>query len=175
MTFATTTLPVRARRRNLRLNIPPISLAALTWAGAASGTTAQSWRIGTVLAARPLGVNPQGLLVLQIGALTVEARIAHGKEAVAIRGRGPANVPITVTLTGEISRDLPVVVLSRTTARTDADGTYSVTIGIVAGPPRGSTIVATVTSLPGITPGSARLQIDRPSPNVDSPLDADPQ
>lgn len=79
MTFATTTLPVRARRRNLRLNIPPISLAALTWAGAASGTTAQSWRIGTVLAARPLGVNPQGLLVLQIGALTVEADVSHSQ------------------------------------------------------------------------------------------------
>lgn len=55
--------------------IQPTSLAALTWAGAASGTTAPSWRIGTVLSARPLGVNPQGLLVLQIGALTVEADV----------------------------------------------------------------------------------------------------
>jgi hypothetical protein len=110
------------------------------------------------------------------GALTVEARIANGMEAVAIRGHGPANVPITVTLTGEISRDLPVVVLSRTATRTASDGTYSVIVGIAAGPPRGSTIVATVTSLTGITPGSARLQIDRPSPNiVDSPADADPQ
>ena len=61
------------------LNIPPISIAALTWAGAASGTTAQSWRIGTVLSARPLGVNPQGLLVLQVGALTVEADVAHAQ------------------------------------------------------------------------------------------------
>ncbi|NMW26100.1 flagellar hook-length control protein FliK, partial [Rhodanobacter denitrificans] len=55
--------------------IQPTSLAALTWAGAASGTTAPSWRIGTVLSARPLGVSPQGLLVLQIGALTVEADV----------------------------------------------------------------------------------------------------
>ncbi len=61
------------------MNIPPISLAALTWAGAAAGTTAQSWRIGTVLSARPLGVNPQGLLVLQVGALTVAADIAHSQ------------------------------------------------------------------------------------------------
>ncbi|MGY3039499.1 hypothetical protein ACVWWQ_001086 [Rhodanobacter sp. TND4EL1] len=59
------------------MNIPPISLAALTWAGAASGTTAQSWRIGAVLSARPLGVNPQGLLVLQIGAMTVEAEVGQ--------------------------------------------------------------------------------------------------
>lgn len=55
--------------------IQPTSLAALTWAGAASGTTAQSWRIGSVLSARPLGVNPQGLLVLQVGALTVETEL----------------------------------------------------------------------------------------------------
>jgi hypothetical protein len=61
------------------LNIQPISLAALTWAGAASGTTAQSWRIGTVLSARPLGVNPQGLLILQIGALTVEADVSNAQ------------------------------------------------------------------------------------------------
>lgn len=61
------------------MNIPPISLAALTWAGAASGTTAQSWRIGAVLSARPLGVNPQGLLVLQVGALTVEADVARSQ------------------------------------------------------------------------------------------------
>ncbi|MEO6800628.1 MAG: flagellar hook-length control protein FliK [Rhodanobacter sp.] len=61
------------------MNIPPISIAALTWAGAASGTTAQSWRIGAVLSARPLGVSPQGLLVLQVGALTVEADVAQGQ------------------------------------------------------------------------------------------------
>jgi len=57
------------------LIIQPTSLAALTWAGAASGTTAQSWRIGSVLSARPLGVNPQGLLVLQVGTLTVETDV----------------------------------------------------------------------------------------------------
>ncbi len=55
--------------------IQPMSVAALTWAGAAAGTTAQSWRIGTVLSARPLGVNPQGLLVLQVGAITVETEV----------------------------------------------------------------------------------------------------
>lgn len=53
--------------------IQPTSLAALTWAGAASGTTAESWRVGSVLAARPLGMGEHGRMVLQIGALTVEA------------------------------------------------------------------------------------------------------
>lgn len=59
--------------------IQPTSLAALAWAGAASGSAAESWRIGTVLAARPLGINPDGLLVLQIGALTVEAEAPRGQ------------------------------------------------------------------------------------------------
>lgn len=52
--------------------IQPTSLAALTWAGAATGASADAWRIGSVLSARPLGVTPQGMLVLQIGALSVE-------------------------------------------------------------------------------------------------------
>ncbi|MEY2159076.1 hypothetical protein [Rhodanobacter sp. FW106-PBR-LB-2-11] len=59
--------------------IQPTSLAALTWAGAASGSAAQSWRIGSVLSARPLGVSALGLQVLQIGALTVEADVSGGQ------------------------------------------------------------------------------------------------
>jgi hypothetical protein len=54
------------------LIIQPTSLAALTWLGAAAGANAEGWRIGAVLSARPLGTTEQGLMVLQIGALTVE-------------------------------------------------------------------------------------------------------
>jgi hypothetical protein len=53
--------------------IQPPSLAALTWAGAAAGNVSESLRLGTVLAARLLGLTDQGLLVLQVGATTVEA------------------------------------------------------------------------------------------------------
>lgn len=60
--------------------IQPTSLAALAWAGAASGSAAESWRIGTVLSARPLGINPDGLLVLQVGALTVETEAPAGQQ-----------------------------------------------------------------------------------------------
>jgi len=61
------------------LIIQPTSLAALAWAGAASGSAAESWRIGTVLSARPLGINPDGMMVLQIGALAVEAEAPRGQ------------------------------------------------------------------------------------------------
>lgn len=60
--------------------IQPTSLAALAWAGAASGSAAESWRIGTVLSARPLGINPDGMMVLQIGALTVETEAPAGQQ-----------------------------------------------------------------------------------------------
>jgi len=53
--------------------IQPTSVAALTWIGAAAGASSEGWRIGSVLSARPLGVTEQGLMVLQVGALTVEA------------------------------------------------------------------------------------------------------
>ncbi|MGN2254682.1 flagellar hook-length control protein FliK [Frateuria sp. GZRe12] len=52
--------------------IQPTSLAAMTWAGAATGAASESWRVGAVLPARPLGMGDQGRMVLQIGALTVE-------------------------------------------------------------------------------------------------------
>jgi hypothetical protein len=53
--------------------IQPTSVAALTWLGAAAGASSEGWRIGSVLSARPLGITEEGLMVLQIGALTVEA------------------------------------------------------------------------------------------------------
>ncbi|HXO99118.1 MAG TPA: flagellar hook-length control protein FliK [Luteibacter sp.] len=55
--------------------IQPTSLAAQLWAGAAAGTTAaaDSWRVGTLLSARVMGLNELGKLLLEIGGLTVEA------------------------------------------------------------------------------------------------------
>jgi hypothetical protein len=59
--------------------IQPTSVAALTWLGAAAGASSEGWRIGSVLSARPLGISEQGLMVLQVGALTVEAEAPGAK------------------------------------------------------------------------------------------------
>jgi len=53
------------------------SFAALTWAGAAAGSAARSWSVGTVLDARQLGVSPEGMAVLQIGETAVEVEIGE--------------------------------------------------------------------------------------------------
>ena len=110
------------------------------------------------------------------GALTVDITFVPGRDAVAVRGRGPADLPITITLTGEISHDIPVIVLSRTSIRTDADGTFSAIIGTISGPPVGSNIIATATSLPGVTPATKKITVGFTSPAITaSPLDSLPK
>ena len=81
--------------------IQPTSLAALTWLGAASGTTAESWRIGVVLSARPLGVTDQGKILLQVGGMTVEADLSGQS------GGGGAPDPRSMLLPGQTQAALP--------------------------------------------------------------------
>lgn len=109
------------------------------------------------------------------GSLSVEARQVAGRDAIAISGRGPADAPVYVTLTGEISRDLPVVVLSRVVTRVKADGTYGAEVGISSAPPPDTVVIATVTSVTGVKPSSARVVLKATSPTITSPLDKLPQ
>lgn len=53
--------------------INPIANTAIqAWAGAALESALDGLTLGAVLTARPLGVNPEGLLVLQVGGVSVE-------------------------------------------------------------------------------------------------------
>jgi hypothetical protein len=109
------------------------------------------------------------------GSLSVEARQVAGRDAIAVSGRGPADAPVLITLTGEVSRDLPVVVLSRVATRVKPDGTYEADIGITSAPPRETVVIATVTSVTGVKSSSARVVLKTTSPAVNSPLDKLPQ
>ncbi len=107
------------------------------------------------------------------GALSIQLSPAPGASAVVVDGSAPAalrgtSVPVTLTLTGTISRDLPTVTLQRVTLATD--GTFHQALTI-SGLPRGSVVTVTATSLPGVTPASAYLTVGAPNPRVDSPLD----
>lgn len=120
-------------------------------------------------------LTPPTLTAPMTGALSVEARQVAGRDAIAVSGRGPADAPVLVTLTAEISRDLPVVVLSRVATRVKPDGTYGADIGISSAPPRESVVIATVTSVTGVKPSSARVVLKATSPTVSTPLDKLPQ
>jgi Flagellar hook-length control protein FliK len=60
--------------------IQPTSVAALAWLGAAAGASSEGWRIGSVMSARPLGFSQEGLMVMQIGSLTVAAEATGSKQ-----------------------------------------------------------------------------------------------
>jgi hypothetical protein len=102
------------------------------------------------------------------GSLSLTAHLAAGREAIVIDGMAPASVPVTLTLVGTISRDIPDVLLRRVTLQTD--GTFHATIVVAPAMPRGSYVTVTATSLPGVSPASARVVIAAPNPSVDSDL-----
>jgi flagellar hook-length control protein FliK len=53
--------------------IQPTTIAAQVWAGAAASSVGEALRLGAVMQAQLLGMNDEGLLVLQIAGVTVEA------------------------------------------------------------------------------------------------------
>jgi hypothetical protein len=102
------------------------------------------------------------------GPVTMHARLIPGREAIAISGTAPANAPLTITLRGEVSTDLPVVVLSRTDLRTATDGSFSAEVYYGQQSAVRTTLVATATTLFGASSAEARVIIGVPSPQIKS-------
>jgi len=102
------------------------------------------------------------------GTLSITAHMAAGRDAIVVDGMAPASVPVTLTLVGSISRDIPDVLLRRVTLQTD--GTFHATITVAPAMPRGSYVTVTATSLPGVSPASARVVITPPNPTIDSSI-----
>jgi hypothetical protein len=132
-------------------------------------------RLAQAFPVPPPPIAPPTQTAAVTGSLSVEARQVAGRDAIAVSGRGPADAPVYVTLTAEVSRDLPVVVLSRVATRVKPDGSYAADIGISSAPPRDTVVIATVTSVTGVKSSSARVVLKAPSPAVTSPLDKLPQ
>jgi hypothetical protein len=102
------------------------------------------------------------------GPLTLHARLIPGREAIALRGTAPANAPLAITLRGEVSTDLPVVVLSRTAITTATDGSFSAEVYYGQQSAVRTTLVATVTTLSGASSAEARVIVGVPSPQIKS-------
>jgi len=132
-------------------------------------------RLAQMFPVPPPPLAPPTQTAAVTGSLSVEARQVAGRDAIAVSGRGPADAPVLVTLTGEISRDLPVVVLSRVATRVKPDGSYAADIGISSAPPPDTVVIATVTSVTGVKSSSARVVLKATSPAVDTRLDKLPQ
>lgn len=114
------------------------------------------------------GARPGPTLAQQTGKLTLTARPAVGRVAIVVDGTAPGPVPVTITLAGTMSQDIPDVVLGRVTLATD--GTFHATLA-VANIPRGSVVTVTATSLPGVAPASTRVTVGAPHPEINTDLD----
>lgn len=101
--------------------------------------------------------------------LTLRASQAPGRYAILVDGTAPAALPVRITLTGEISRDIPVVTLSSVTLATD--GTFHAVLPIAPSMPRDSVVIVTATSLSGASLATARVIVGSPNPQLDTRFD----
>ncbi len=108
----------------------------------------------------------------QAGAIALSVAPHLGAEAIDVSGTGPPGRPLTITLLSTFSRDLPDVVLSRTSVVPNASGAFSATISIAPGFTRGSLITISASSFAGGP--SARAQYRPDWPNHVVPLDEYP-
>jgi hypothetical protein len=109
------------------------------------------------------------------GALTIGAVPTNVSDAVVVSGTGPANVPLTIRLEADIARDIPRVLLSRTTTMTDAAGNFSIEIHTAPLHLQKSLVLISATSLPGVTDAHTSFVLGSPSPNIAHPIDETPR
>lgn len=106
------------------------------------------------------------------GAITgLEVRQLAGTQVLAVRGKAPGKLPITLTLVGTFSMEIPDVVLNRTSLVSDAAGTFLATIPIAPGYFRGAILTVTASSVPGVASASAQVIASAPNGNVPIPAD----
>lgn len=109
----------------------------------------------------------------EITNLTV-AQIA-GQQTLAVGGKAPANLPITLTLIGTFASELPDVVLSRNLVTADTNGTFNSAIPIASGYFRGAILTLVASSYSGITSAKSSIQVKAPNADVSVPADATPR
>ncbi len=98
-----------------------------------------------------------------------------GDQTLTIAGKAPANLPVTLTVIGTFSSELPDVVLSRRGITADADGTFKTTVPVASGYFRGGVITIEASSLTGITSAKKKLVLVPVNQKVTVPADLEPR
>jgi hypothetical protein len=107
--------------------------------------------------------------------LTIAIRPVLGRLAITVTGSGTPNTSATITLTGEISSDLPIVTIRRSTVNLDASGKYSIEMGYGPDAHSGTKIIATVASATGADHAVTQLVVDGNTGVTATSLDAWPK
>jgi hypothetical protein len=98
-----------------------------------------------------------------------------GKLDIAISGKAPANLPITLTLLGSLSSEIPDVVVSRNEVVSDADGTFKTEISPASAYLRGAVLTVVASSVPGVTSAKSKIVLRPPNDKTDIPIDVTPR
>ncbi len=98
-----------------------------------------------------------------------------GQQMLSVGGKAPANAPITLTLVGTFSNEIPDVVLNRHVVTADRKGTFQVDLPIASGYYRGGVLTVVASSVTGIAPARMQLQAKAPNGAVSIPADSEPK
>jgi hypothetical protein len=109
------------------------------------------------------------------GAVSLDVRQLLGSFSLAISGKAPPSVPITLTLIGTFSKEIPDVLLSRSEVASDVDGRFQAVVSVAPGFFEGGLLTLVATSLPGVTRASAQVVMKNPNWKVTVPGDEVPK
>jgi hypothetical protein len=127
----------------------------------------------TIVAIRPSPVHVQNVSG-PISALTV--RQIPGSQQVDVTGKAPApNVPITLTLVGTFSSEIPDTVLTRRQVVSGSDGRFNASVPVAPGYFRGAYLTMVASSVPGVASASLRFEMKAPNESVSVPADPTPR
>ena len=100
---------------------------------------------------------------------------AAGSQHIHIQGKAPANVPVTLTLYGTFTTEIPDVVISRNEVVSDADGSFKTEISPASAFYHGAILTLVASSVTGVTSAKAQIVLEAPNGNVNVPNDALPK
>ncbi len=111
------------------------------------------------------------------GALSsLDVRHIPGSQQLDVSGKAPgSNVPITLTLIGTFSSEIPDTVLSRRQVFADGDGRFRTTFPIAPGYMRGAYLTLVASSVPGVASASLRFEVKAPNGDLSVPAEQTPR
>jgi hypothetical protein len=114
---------------------------------------------------------PKTIVVRAAGAprpITIAAKLVPGRTSLELTGNGTPNTTIAITLTEEISKDLPVVTIRRAAVAIDTNGSYSIQMGYGPDVHDKTTVTATAASATGADRAVAHIVVEAAPTGVTS-------
>jgi hypothetical protein len=99
-----------------------------------------------------------------------------GTEHVEVTGKAPGpNVPITITLVGTYSSEVPDCVLTRRQVFSGPDGRFTANVSVTPGNIRGAYLTMVASSVPGVASASIRFEMKAPNAGLTVPFEQEPR